>query len=61
MEYGYYQDGMAVEIIADGHHVPSSLLHLIVKVKGHAGNETVHGYWNDYVDKLAVAAKGRAV
>ena len=34
MEYGYYQDGMAVEIIADGHHVPSSLLHLIVKVKG---------------------------
>ena len=35
MEYGYYQDGMAVEIIADGHHVPSSLLHLIVKVKGH--------------------------
>ena len=28
-----------------------------VKVKGHAGNETVHGYWNDYVDKLAVAAK----
>ena len=35
MEYGYYQDGMSVEIIADGHHVPSSLLHLIVKVKGH--------------------------
>lgn len=34
MEYGYYQEGMAVEIIADGHHVPSSLLHLIVKVKG---------------------------
>ena len=34
MEYGYYQDGMAVEIIADGCHVPSSLLHLIVKVKG---------------------------
>lgn len=34
MEYGYYQDGMSVEIIADGHHVPSSLLHLIVKVKG---------------------------
>ena len=34
MEYGYYQDGIAVEIIADGHHVPSSLLHLIVKVKG---------------------------
>jgi N-acetylglucosamine-6-phosphate deacetylase len=34
MEYGYYQDGMAVEIIADGHHVPSSLLHLIVRVKG---------------------------
>ncbi len=34
LEYGYYQDGMAVEIIADGCHVPSSLLHLIVKVKG---------------------------
>ena len=34
MEYGYYQDGMSVEIIADGHHVPSSLLHLIVKIKG---------------------------
>ena len=34
MEYGYYQDGMAVEIIADGCHVPSSLLHMIVKVKG---------------------------
>lgn len=28
-----------------------------IKVKGHAGNETAHGYWNDYVDKLAVAAK----
>lgn len=35
LEYGYYQDGMAVEIIADGCHVPESLLKLIVKVKGH--------------------------
>lgn len=34
IEYGYYQDGMQVEIIADGIHVPSSLLHLIVKIKG---------------------------
>ena len=34
MEYGYYQDGMAVEIIADGCHVPSSLLKMIVKIKG---------------------------
>ena len=28
-----------------------------IKVKGHAGNETVHSYWNDYVDKMAVHAK----
>lgn len=28
-----------------------------VKVRGHAGNETVHGYWNEYVDKMAVRAK----
>lgn len=35
LEYGYYQDGMAVEIIADGCHVPSSLLHMVVKIKGH--------------------------
>ena len=34
IEYGYYQDGMTVEIIADGIHVPSPLLHLIVKIKG---------------------------
>ena len=34
IEYGYWQDGMTVEIIADGIHVPSSLLHLIVKLKG---------------------------
>jgi N-acetylglucosamine-6-phosphate deacetylase len=34
LEYGYYQDGMDVEIIADGHHVPSSLLKMIVKIKG---------------------------
>jgi len=34
IEYGYYQDGMTVEIIADGIHVPSPLLHLIKKIKG---------------------------
>lgn len=34
LEYGYYQDGMAVEIIADGCHVPESLLKLIIRVKG---------------------------
>ena len=34
MEYGYFQDGMAVEIIADGCHVPYSLLQMIVKIKG---------------------------
>lgn len=34
IEYGYYQDGMTVELIADGIHVPADLLHLIVKVKG---------------------------
>lgn len=28
-----------------------------VKVKGHAGNETTHGYWNEIVDKMAVRAK----
>lgn len=34
IEYGYWQDGMTVEIIADGVHVPASLLRLIVKLKG---------------------------
>ena len=34
MEYGYYQDGMAVEIIADGHHLPPELIRMIVKIKG---------------------------
>lgn len=30
-----------------------------IKVRGHAGNETNHGYWNNIVDKMAVAAKMR--
>lgn len=34
IEYGYWQDGMDVEIIADGIHVPSDLLKLVVKIKG---------------------------
>ncbi len=34
VEYGYYQDGMTIEIIADGIHVPQSLLRLVLKVKG---------------------------
>lgn len=34
IEYGYYQDGIYVEIIADGHHVPENLLRMIVKIKG---------------------------
>lgn len=34
VEYGYWQDGMTVEIIADGIHVPKSLLNLLVKLKG---------------------------
>lgn len=33
-ECGYYIDGMNVEIIADGIHVPESLLKLIYKIKG---------------------------
>lgn len=28
-----------------------------IKVRGHTGNETNHGYWNNIVDKMAVAAK----
>lgn len=34
IEYGYYQDGIYVEIIADGHHVPQNLLRMIAKIKG---------------------------
>ena len=34
IEYGYWQDGITVEIIADGIHVPADLLHLILKIKG---------------------------
>lgn len=34
IEYGYWQDGMNVEIIADGIHVPADLLKLLVKIKG---------------------------
>ena len=34
VEYGYYQDGMSIEIIADGVHVPKSLLLLVLKIKG---------------------------
>lgn len=33
IEYGYWQDGMNVEIIADGIHVPGSLLRLLIKIK----------------------------
>ena len=34
VEYGYYQDGVSIEIIADGVHVPQSLLKLVLKIKG---------------------------
>ena len=34
VEYGYIQDGMNIEIIADGIHVPKDLLHLLLKIKG---------------------------
>ncbi len=34
IEYGYFQDGMTVEIIADGIHVPANLLRLMLKIKG---------------------------
>lgn len=33
IEYGYIQDGMSLEIIADGIHVPQDLLHLLLKIK----------------------------
>ncbi len=34
IEYGYWQDGMRIEIIADGIHVPQDLLRLLLKIKG---------------------------
>jgi N-acetylglucosamine-6-phosphate deacetylase len=34
IEYGYWQDGMKIEIIADGIHVPKDLLRLLLKIKG---------------------------
>ena len=34
VEAGYLNDGLTVEIIADGKHLPASLLKLIYKVKG---------------------------
>lgn len=34
LEYGYYQDGIDLEIIADGVHVPQDLLKLILKLRG---------------------------
>ncbi len=34
VEYGYWQYGMDVEIIADGIHVPEDLLKLLLKIKG---------------------------
>ena len=34
IEYGYWQDAMDIEIIADGIHVPQDLLKLVVKIKG---------------------------
>ncbi len=37
VEAGYYLDGMCVEIIADGKHLPSSLLKLVYKIKGADG------------------------
>lgn len=34
VESGYLIDGMSVELIADGHHLPSPLLRLVYKFKG---------------------------
>lgn len=34
IETAYLRDDMAVEIIADGHHLPPELIRLIVKIKG---------------------------
>lgn len=55
VEAGYWLDGMTVEVIADGKHLPASLLKLILKIKGPericlvtdavgpAGLENIHG------------------
>ena len=34
LEYGYWQKGMNIELIADGIHVPEELLKLVIAVKG---------------------------
>ena len=34
MEYGLYQKGMSIELIADGCHVPKTLLQLVLEIKG---------------------------
>lgn len=34
VEFGYYEDGATLEIIADGIHVPAALLKLLLKIKG---------------------------
>lgn len=34
LEYGYYQEGISLEIIGDGIHVPSTLLRMIIRVRG---------------------------
>ena len=34
VEYGYYQDGIDVEIIADGFHVQPAILRTVLKIKG---------------------------
>lgn len=34
IESGYLMDGMTIEIIADGIHVPKSLMQLAYKIKG---------------------------
>lgn len=37
VEAGYYHDGITVEVIADGIHVPASLMKLLYKIKGAQG------------------------
>ncbi len=34
VEYGYYQDNMGIEIIADGFHVQKALLNTVIKIVG---------------------------
>ena len=34
VEFGYFEDGATIEIIADGIHVPATLLKLLLKIKG---------------------------